>query len=533
MATYPGLAFSESEGRLQVAVQPAADRPPADAESLRTLVAQAGWAGWFVFEEALAAVVARYSTAGEAFELPIAERRDGSLSLEVSADALVAWVDFVPAYGGEAVSPDDIFGALGAAGVTIGIDELAIEAICGQAVPGRIAAATGVPAENGRDVVFELLAPDTRDRTPKVDKNGFIDFRELGAIPMVLADQPLMRRIPPTNGTPGHNVHGEVLEPQPGRNEGFAENLIGAYPDPNDANLLLAVFSGQPVRCGNGVSVEQVLRVREVNIASGNISFDGTVQVDGEVLPGMKVQATGDIIVSGVVDGGVLDAGGDVRIGGGIIAKASVRAGGSVAARFVESAQVYAGTAIVIEDTALQSDLQAINQILVGVKAPQRGRLAGGSVRAMLLIRVPLLGAATGGVTSIQLGVNPVLEAQYQNLLQRIEKQRAEEANLEKLIKHLSTQGDKGGMLERVKASWQQAVQAWAKLLPEKEALEDQLALIAGARLEIGVGVSGAVDMSFGKKSLRLRRNFDGGAFSVEGEKILFTGPDGHSTVAG
>jgi uncharacterized protein (DUF342 family) len=204
-----------------------------------------------------------------------------------------------------------------------------------------------------------------------------------------------------------------------------------------------------------------------------------------------------------------------------------------VAARFVESAHVYAGTAIVIDDAALQSDLQAMNQILVGVKSTERGRLAGGSARAMLLIQAPVLGASTGGVTNIQLGVNPELDARYQDLLQRIEKQKAEEANLEKLIKHLTTQGDKGGMLERVKASWQQAVQTWGKLLPEKEALEDQLALIAGARLEVGVSVSGAVDMSFGKKTLRVRRNFDAGVFSLDGEKVIFTDPGGGVASAG
>ena len=88
-------------------------------------------------------------------------------------------------------------------------------------------------------------------------------------------------------------------------------------------------------------------------------------------------------------------------------------------------------------------------------------------------------------------------------------------------------------MLERVKASWQQAVQTWGKLLPEKEALEDQLALIAGARLEVGVSVSGAVDLSFGKKTLRVRRNFDAGAFSLDGEKVVFTDPGGSVKSAG
>ena len=49
----------------------------------------------------------------------------------------------------------------------------------------------------------------------------------------------------------------------------------------------------------------------------------------------------------------------------------------------------------------------------------------------------------TGGVTHLVLGVNPVLEAQYQDLLKVIEKQREEESKLEMLVKHLTKIGDK------------------------------------------------------------------------------------------
>ncbi|MCF8199607.1 MAG: FapA family protein [Sulfuritalea sp.] len=502
-------------------------------DTLRNLIKQAGYGDWFILEDALDKLVGCYNLPNSEDELPLAERRDGSFTLEIPEDAMFAWVDFAPAYGGRAVTHSDIFMALESAGVTYGVDPLAVEALCSSTVAERRAVAKGEPAENGRDTVFEQLVADARDRVPQVDEHGLIDYRELGAIPMVVAEQELMRRIPPTMGSNGRNVHGGIVEPVPGKIEEFVENLVGAYVAKDDPNLLRATFNGQPIRCGNGVMVEQILHARNVDIASGNISFDGTVHVDGEVSPGMKVHATGDIIVTGLVDGAELEAGGDIHIAGGVIAQARVRAGGSVAARFVESAHIYSGTMIAIDDAALQSDLQAINQIVVGIKSTQRGRLVGGSARAMLLIKAPMVGAAKGGKTDIQLGVNPVLEAEYQELLKRIETQKAEEANLEKLIKHLTTHGDKGGMLERAKASWQKAIQAWAQMMPEKESLEDQLALIGGARLEVGVSLSGAVDLHFGKKSMTLRKSYDAGVFSLLDEKIVFTDPGGVVTSAG
>ena len=532
MSDFFGLEFLQDDNRLVASIRPVEGRPILDLESLRDLLEQSGYGKWQLLEETLAMLVERYNTATEAFELVLGERHEASFSLDISVDAMQAWVKMVPATDGKALDPHDIYRRLGEAGVTFGIDEDAVSAACARGVAERVLVAVGLPAEPGENTRFELLIADVRDRAPQVDEHGLIDFREQGAIPTVTADQPLMRRIPPTTGIAGRNVRGELIEPVPGRNDSFAGNMVGAYVANDDANLLRAVFSGQPVRNGNGVHVEAVFRMREVNMATGNISFDGTVNVEGEVLPGMKVHATGDIVVGSVVDGAHLDAGGDIHVGGGIIAKSHVRAGGAVSARFVEGSQVFAGTAIAIDDTVLQSDLQANNQIVVGLKSPEHGRLAGGSARAMMLIHTPILGSPTSGVTHLLLGVNPVLEAQYQEVLHKIEKQREEEENLEKLIKHLTKAGDKAVMLERVKASWQQALKNWGVLMSERDDLERQLALIAEARVEVGVSVSGAVDLTFGNKVLHVRKDYETGAFSMSADRIVFTDLAGNVTSA-
>ena len=535
MIDYPGLAFSTNENQLVASLRPSSERPALDLDGLREALSRAGYGQWQFSEEALATLVESYNSPGIELDLAIGERRDAGITLEIAADAMQAWIGVTPARGGKALDVDAVLAALDEAGVIFGIDRVAVNAVCADGATQaaeRVTVATGTPAENGKDVSFELLVADARDRQPQLDEKGLINFRDLGEIPSVVAEQPLMRRIPPTTGTVGRNVRSEIIEPQPGNNQPFADKLLGAYVAADDANLLRAVFSGQPVRCGNGVNVEPVLHFRNVNMASGNISFDGTVNVEGEVLPGMKVYASGDIVVGSVVDGAELRAGGDIRIGGGIIAKSQVEAGGAVSARFVENSRVLAGTTIAIDDTALQSDLQANNQIAVGLKSP-RGRLAGGSARAMMLIQVPILGSATGGVTSLLLGVNPVLDAKYQQLQKKIEKAREEESNLEKLVKHLSKQGDKAGLLERAKASWQQALQAWAKLLPERDSLEQELALTATARVEVGASVEGAVDLTFGKKALRLRCSYEAGSFSMDGEHIVFTDLVGNVKPAG
>lgn len=525
---FPGLAFQEEGEMLVAAVLPPDARPILDDASVRAELDRCGYGQWLKTEQALLTLVERYNAGISEPALTIGQRQDASFTLDVDANGMQAWLTVNPAFGGKKLEPDAVYMALGEAGVTFGIDEAVVGAACADNVAARVLAAAGVPPENGEDARFDLLVADARDRTPRLDDRGLIDFRDQGAIPTVSAEQPLMRRIPPTAGKAGRTVRGEVLEPVPGKNEQFAEDLVGACVAADDANMLRAMVSGQPVRCGNGVNVESVLQLRGVNMATGNIAFDGTVNIEGEVLPGMKVNASGDIVVTGVVDNAVLTAGGDIRVSGGIIAKSRVSAGGAVSVRFVENAQVQAGTNIVVEDSALQAELQANNQIIVGLKSTQRGRLAGGSARAMMLIRTPILGSSTSGVTQLLLGVNPVLEARYQELLHRIEKQREDEQNLEKLIKHLSKLPDKAALLERAKNSWQQALQGWAKLLPEREELERQLALVAGARVEVGAGIEGAIDLAFGKKVLRMRRAYGSGSLSIAGEQVVFTDAAGN-----
>lgn len=529
MIDYPGLILAENENRLLASIRPVAFPPQLDVEALRAMLAEAGYAHWHHAADALSRLCEAYNAGRTPVEQPIAERLDAACSVEVSSDAMQAWIHVTPARGGKSLDVDAISQALDAAGVLFGVDQAAVRAACaasaqGQAGAARIVVATGQPAQNGEDARFEMLVSEARDRSPQIDANGVVDFRDLGAIPSVSAEQPLMRRVPATAGSVGRTVRLEVIEPVPGRDEPFAANLVGACVADDDPDLLRAIFSGQPVRCHNGVNVEPVLRFRNINIATGHVSFDGTITVDDDILPGMKVHSTRDIVVGGVVDGAELNAGGDISVAGGIIAKARVHAGGRVSARFVENSQIVAGATIAIDDSALRSDLQADSQIMVGIKSTQRGRLAGGSARATMLISAPLLGAKTSGITQLLIGVNPVLEARYQQLLKDIDRLGENESKLEKVVKHLMARGDKADMLERAKASWQKALLAWGKRLSEQAALEQELALASGARVEVGVAVEGAADLTFGNQLVRLRGEYAAGSFSNDGEHVVFSG---------
>lgn len=216
-----------------------------------------------------------------------------------------------------------------------------------------------------------------------------------------------------------------------------------------------------------------------------------------------------------------------------MIAQAVVTAKGAISARFVEGSTLNAGTVIALDDMALESTLVSGNQILIGIKSPQRGRLVGGSTRTMMLLRVPLLGSNRATATQVYVGCNPELEAVYQALQERIATEKANEDNLQKLVHHLTAIKDPKGMLDKVKIAWRQAAQTWGRSLGERTDLDAQLAQTRNAKLEIGVGTDGLVELAFGSKKLRLRKQYSRGTLSLDTHtQIVFTDPSGHATPA-
>ena len=442
------------------------------------------------------------------------------IRVAVSADRMSVEVTLDPGNATACIEVGTVLAALADAGVCHGVRDDALTAACAAGGLQRVTAALGDLGQDGEDARFELLVEGHRERAPKIDTNGMIDFREQGEVPMVEVGQPLMRRIPATAGLEGRDVCGQVLPARPGNDEPFSLPFVGAAPDAADPNLLHAATRGQPVRQGNAVIVEQVFQIKEVNMATGNVHFDGSVRIDGDVLPGMLVQASGDILVQGTIEGGVLEAGGDIRGQGGAIAKARLSADGSVMLRFVEASSIKAGLAIVIEDMALHSDLHAGAQITVGENSRQRGRLAGGTACARKRIKVPQLGMSGAGPTRIRVGVDPELDARLAVLLTELDAYKQEAEKLEKLVSLLS-KNDPKGMLSRAQIAWQQALKLWGQALQEKEAIEHQLAFVLDARVETTVGVVGELDLSIGRQHMALSRSFGTGYFSMQEDGSL------------
>ena len=527
------ISFTEDKGQIFLHCQPLPGQTPLDLLILQTMLNENGFGQCVMDSIALETAVADFNQRTDPFILEIGRRIDAAVVVQIAADEMSAHISLTPAQGGKALVSNNIVHALKDAGVVQGFDPGSIVAALAQEKCEHVLVASGKPPVHGNPAFFEVLITLAGSQTPEPDAEGHIDYREHVGISLVEPNTPLVRRTPATPGKEGFSVKGKKLPATPGKDDPFPSDLAGTKFDEANPNLLLAAIAGHPVAIATAIYVDPLIRVPEVNLATGHIHFNGAVQVDGDVTQGMKIQATGNVVVSGVVEASTIETDGDILIKGGVIAHAHLIAGGMVVARFAEGASIIAGKNIVIEEMALECNLQAHDQILVGLKVPQRGRLVGGVTKALLLIKAPFIGSDKGGLTRVVVGVNEALENAHRALQFSIAEKQTNEDSLRKIIIQLTKTGDPKKLLDRVKASLLDTQRSSMELMKESNIIDEQLSHLRQSKVEVTQGTSGTVEVTVANHKVRLAKEYGRGTFTLsEQYRILHVDPKGFAGIA-
>ncbi|UXI03328.1 DUF342 domain-containing protein [Photobacterium sp. TY1-4] len=401
--------------------------PPLTRELITAQMIELGAEHFFVFEPALAEALAQLNAAAtaedgdtdvavEIRQIVIAERRDTGLLVKTEPDLMTASVTVTGAYGGALLSGQQLITALQENHIVKGISKAVLQELLVQAQqlkPGEkltMAVAFGREPCHGSDTRFEPLVADASQRIlcPQATEDGKVDMLDLGALITVEAGQALMKRHPPTPGKDGFNVLGKMMSATPGQALDF-EVGEGTVMDPSDESLLLAVKSGIPLRKGRGMQVDDALTLAGVDVSTGHIQFDGSVVINGDIKPGMKVAATGNITVSGFVELAVLEAGGDILVTQGIIGRQQdgkalpcrLQAGGKVVSKFAQYADISAGEGISCTLHVLHCRVQTPGLVSVMDQTRRQGTLSGGLIDAGQGVIAVNIGAAAGVPTEI------------------------------------------------------------------------------------------------------------------------------------
>ncbi len=438
---------------------------------------------------------------GREINYPVLERIDATISIAIDDDEMSASAAITAAQGGKHLSAKAILNAAQEAGVKKGFSkeelvklaQLAAKEDPNNQVTSQIA--TGKLAINGKDAKIKPLVESAQSRIlrPKKREDGSVDMRDLGDIICVKIGDPLAEKVPLTSGKQGYTVTATPLSPEPGNDVDLISGE-GTAISPKNENILVSQKVGLPKVIPNGMEVDEIYKIKDVNVASGNINFTGSVIIEGDVNEGMKVIASGDVTIGGFVESAMIESGGDITISGGIIGRkhdiektkitdvnmsVSVNAKGSVYAKYCQYAQISCSKDIRIENQLLHSLINVNGSLKVGTEDKSNGTLIGGFIKAGDNVSAGIVGATAGSNTIISFDHEIMkMKDQMNDIESRLTIDKDKTAELKAAsdkLKKLPKDKTNSAMLAKVISTYQFHAKSMGAILLEKEKQEKAL----------------------------------------------------------
>lgn len=308
---------------------------------------------------------------------------------------------YPPSTSGKKLTRDEILSDLKYAGVVHGIREDVIDEFMKNPEYCRdYVMAVATPPVQGHDAVIEYYFDVNTTAKPKLNEDGSVDFHHLGNIKPVEVGEKLAKLIPADFGKPGISVTGQSMPQNKvnvkilrhGRNITMSE----------DGCELYSQVAGHVTLVDDLVMVSDVYDVpANVDASTGDIEYNGTVNVVGNVNTGYAIKAEGDIIVNGVVEGADLVAGGNIVLKRGMqgMSRGSLKADGNITAKFIENSSIRCGGTLMC-DAILHSDAECSGEISVLGK---KGLINGGHIRSYSNISATQMGSMMGTSTVVEI----------------------------------------------------------------------------------------------------------------------------------
>ncbi|WP_299689893.1 FapA family protein [uncultured Vibrio sp.] len=471
----------------------------------------------------------------------IAEVRDATVTVELSDDKMLASLVVRGAYSGNALSSSDIIHCLAHAGITKGINKLALRKVLtmsGKLKPGEKftqPVAKGTQPIKGKGATFAALVEDITRQVlkPRSKDAGKIDMRDLGETITVDQNDPLMKRTPATKGIAGVTVQGQIIPPLPGQ-DGLIKPGKGTYISPDDPNILLASYPGLPIIKNQTIEVDEALCVSNVDVSTGHVKFKGNVFVSGNIEPGMKVKATGSITVGGFIESAEVQAQGDIKVAKGIIGcttkegepkSCKVFTKGSITASYAQNAELQTAKDIRLGVHSMGNEIRCGNNLTVMDTMKKHGTLSGGQAKVGGKVECVLLGVEGDIATKVHGFARYDNYRQKMAELKEIYKQVQEQTmavirqELEfKRLPKASRCEQQAQQIEQQRGKNNQAIESTKSQI---EALEAEFkSQLNQCTVEVHEKVYTRVTIQFGNETVTTKRTHGGAVFSFNQYKI-------------
>jgi uncharacterized protein len=318
------------------------------------------------------------------------------IKISITRDRLQAYMS-VSDYNDLKLS--DLVAAIQEAGISYGIRGNDIKTAFVNRISNReILIAIGKPAVHGVDGKIECLVNITPESTMNLT-DGENEYFPV-CITNVTKRQKLFRIIPHSPGLSGVSINGGSIFPKQGKPVKPIKGRNTIF-SPYNPNFLISEVDGNLSWDELRANVSQDYKVAgDLGVLNGDIYFIGNLIITGDVKPGIKVRAGGNIEVYGDVEDAVLEADGNISIRGGFFGhgKGKILAKGDVTINIVDNQLVQSSRNITIRKESVNSHLNAFS-----IKAGDAS-IFGGSITAFDSIEVQELGRSQNVITKVTIG---------------------------------------------------------------------------------------------------------------------------------
>ncbi|MCX6127154.1 MAG: FapA family protein, partial [Proteobacteria bacterium] len=260
-------------------------------------------------------------------------------------------------------------------------------------------AAEGVPAIPGGEPYLYLVYKDAPE-LPEL--GGDLDIREAQQRTLVQEGQLIAEIRYKKMPSAGRTITGQVLQAP-------LEELkiqIGEGIAQYEAGKFYASTDGIPIFDQDTLSVSKVfVHNGDVDLKSGNIRFDGPVEIKGSIDTGATVRVKGPLLIHGMIRGGHVYCQESIEVKQGIVTteRGLVKCKGNLKAEFIENSRIQCGGTLKVNKAILNSQVYVAHSIVV---VSDGGIAGGGLISCREALVSNNIGFPSGARTKLILGVD-------------------------------------------------------------------------------------------------------------------------------
>lgn len=384
----------------------------------------------------------------------------------------------------------------------------------------EVQVASGLEPTDGKDGYYEYLFDTDVDVKPKILKDGSVDYKSMGEIPVVEENQELVHYHSATPPVNGKNVYGGEIVGKKGR------DLLGlkgrGFLLSEDKKVYRAALTGKVTLTGNKLVVSNVLVLNnDVSTSSGGVHFAGDIVIKGNVLTGAEVWAKGNIEVNGCVEAAILTAGKNVVLKNGMQGngKGIIKAGKDVSGKFFEQVTIEA-KGNVSANAVMNCDIACGDAVNI---AGRFGVIVGGKVSALREIEATMIGNMSETKTVLEVGTSEDLYEKLGHVEGKIRQAELELLKLkgvaEKNSKMAESQQDKLRIM-RTKIEREAEL---TELSKEKQELLDRMAKVSNAKIIVRKSIYPGARLTINGILEKIRTENYNVTYQKQGVEIGFT----------